>query len=78
MSNEQVLRSHFDKMVAVFHEKILLDDDVKLIKETLSAEGLAKEDVAAMVAAATAKAREKTEEAKSKATKVAEMLDRFA
>lgn len=78
MSNEQVLKQHFDKMVAVFHEKILLDDDVKLIKETLADEGLPKEDVAAMVAAATAKAREKTEEAKNKATKVAEMLDRFA
>lgn len=78
MPNEELLKEHFNNMVRIFQEKILLDDDIKMIKSTLNDEGLAKEDVAAMVAAATAKAREKTEEAKTKADKVSEMIQRFA
>lgn len=78
MASEELLKEHFNKMVAIFQEKMLLDDDVKLIKETLGDEGLAKEDVAAMVAAATAKAREKLEDLKTKSEKVSEMIQRFA
>ena len=78
MASETLLKEHFDNLVRIFQEKILLDEDVKLVKETLGDEGIPKEDIAAMVAAATAKAREKLDEAKTKATKVQEMIERFA
>lgn len=78
MSNESLLKQHFESIVALVTEKITLDDDIKMLKETLEAEGLSKPDITAFMAAATAKAREKTEEAKTKADKVSEMIERFA
>ena len=78
MTQEHILQDNFDKLVQLASEKLLLDADIKEVKEALDAEGVAKEDIAAMVTAANAKAREKAEEAKSKANKVAEMLERFA
>jgi uncharacterized protein (UPF0335 family) len=78
MSNETLLKQHFESIVSLIHEKITLDDDIKMIKESLEAEGLDKPDIAAFIQAATAKAREKTQEAKEKADKVSEMIQRFA
>ena len=78
MSNEQILKEHFDKIVSLIHEKLTLDEDIALIKETLVDEGLDKKYVAKMVKAATVKAREKIQEAKEESTQFVEILDRFA
>lgn len=78
MSNESILKQHFESVVSLIHEKITLDDDIKLIKESLEAEGMSKSEIQAFISAATAKAREKTQEAKEKADKVSEMIQRFA
>ena len=77
MSNNQILQEHFDKAVSIVTEKILLDDDLKMLKETVEAEGLSKLQVASFFSAATAKARQKSEDLKEKTEAMQEMLERF-
>ena len=78
MASEQLLKEHFDKIVALFTEKLTLDEDIKIVKETLVDEGLDKKYVGKMVKAAAVKAKEKIQEAKEEAKEFQEVLERFA
>ena len=78
MISDQVMKDHFEKVVQIVHEKSLLDEDIKLIKQSLKDEGVETEDIKAFIQAATAKAKEKTEEVVNGASKVTEMIERFA
>jgi len=77
MSNEAIIKQHFDSIVALEVEKLTLDEDIKMIKETLEAESLEKKYISQMVKAAKVKAREKIQEAKEDATQFQEILERF-
>lgn len=78
MSNEQILKQHFESIVSLVHEKLTLDEDIKMIKETLEAEGLEKKYISQMVKAAAVKAKEKIQEAREDASQFQSILDRFA
>jgi uncharacterized protein (UPF0335 family) len=78
MSNENIIKQHFESIVSLVHEKLTLDEDIKLIKETLVAEGLEKKYISQMVKAAAVKAKEKIQEAKEDNKQFQEILDRFA
>jgi len=78
MSNEALLKQHFESIVSLIHEKLTLDLDIKLIKETLEGEGLEKKYISQMVKAASIKAKEKIQEAKEDSNQFVEILDRFA
>lgn len=77
MANEAIIKQHFDSIVALEIEKLTLDEDIKMIKETLEAESLEKKYISQMVKAAKVKAREKIQEAKEDATQFQEILERF-
>ena len=78
MSNELLIKQHFESIVSLVHEKLTLDEDIKLIKESLEAEGLEKKYISQMVKAATIKAREKIQEAREDASQFQEILEKFA
>lgn len=75
--SEQILKEHFDKAVSIVTEKMLLDDDLKILKEAVEAEGLSKVQLASFFSAATAKAKQKSEDLKEKTEAMQEMLERF-
>jgi hypothetical protein len=79
MTIEALMKENFDKIVSLVHEKLTLDEDITVIKESLVNDcGLDKKYVAKMVKAATVKAREKIQEAKEDSNQFVEILDRFA
>lgn len=75
--SEQILKEHFDKAVSIVTEKMLLDDDLKILKEAVEAEGLNKVQLASFFSAATAKAKQKSEDLREKTEAMQDMLERF-
>lgn len=72
--NQTVLKSQFEALVQLHIEKINIAESIKLIKDNLKDEGLEKEDIAALVKIAAAKAKEDVEGLQLQADKLNELL----